>query len=181
MFVIPISPTNNKHTVTNIMNKQHKYPHQPHIHQIREEYQERRQPMMKRILIKIPLRPNKHMIEESSNMLPKLKHIKHLHRKGCLVELTNVSCEVRAVTVSTQPGWHEAGVEQDAVCGEGGDGVEDDGVGPLDESVTALLSRLGCLVTLIAEVIPIAFIFQMAMCQYLQINEQEPDYGTKYH
>ena len=110
------------------------------------------------------------MMEEATDMFSELENVENFHCDCGFVELTNISSNVSAVAVSPEPGWHETGLEQNEISGYGWNCIEDNGKGPFDESITAFRSGFGCGVTLIAEVMEIAFFFEVAMEYGLQID-----------
>lgn len=97
------------------------------------------------------------MVEKATNMFTKLNNVINFHGESGLIQLGNVSSNVSAVTVSTEPGWHETGFAQNGIRSYRGYEIEDDTVTPLDERITTFGSGFGSCVTLFAEVVKIAF------------------------
>ena len=66
------------------MNQQHEYADVPLVCQVAEHYQEYRQAVVKGIFEEISLGFYEHVTEETTEMLPELAYVEHLHLEGHL-------------------------------------------------------------------------------------------------
>lgn len=118
---------------------------------------------MQSVLIKVSLGSDENVMEKSANVFPELNHVENLHGEVGFIKAADVSSNVGTVPVSSQPGGHETRVLENEICRDGGGCVVYERVGPLDQSVTSLLTGFLCLVSLVAEVIFIALVVQSCM------------------
>jgi hypothetical protein len=96
--------------------------------------------MMKSVFVKGSLRSHKYMMEEPSQMFAELYYVKNFHRCIGLIQTIDVSGNIRALSISPEPRRHKAGIKQNNICGDRTYGIVDNGMGPLNQSITTLFS-----------------------------------------
>jgi hypothetical protein len=71
--------------------------------------------MMKGILIKISFCPNEKMLEEPAQVFAELQDVVYFHLLVGFIEGVDISCEVGAITVASEPCGHEGSFFDDKI------------------------------------------------------------------
>lgn len=127
--------------------------HQPEVGQVGEQDEEAGEDVVEGVFVVVSLRPDEHVHEGASHVLPELNHVDHFHGRVCFWEplrheVVVVVCEWRPR--APQPGREEGRVLQDPDAGDGGQQVEHHRIAPLHQSVGPFGSGLA-LVALLGE------------------------------
>ena len=104
----------------------------PQIGQITKNDKEDRKSMMKSILKEIPLRSNKDMSKEATEMFTKLHDVERLHGLGDFCQGRSIFSLVVRRAMSSQPGRHERSLNKNVIGPDRSHTVETDRIKPLD-------------------------------------------------
>ena len=122
---------------------------------------------MKSVLEEVSLGFDEHMTEETTEVLPELADVEHLHLKGHLWYPRADVTHWVGIAKSPQPFGHERCPYHDFVSQDRWDKVVEEGVTPLNKGEASFFSGLGVSISLLSDVIFQAKVIAEAMEQQI--------------